>query len=285
MRAVARGTAAWCAWLALAAVMTAHVGLAVLAVAELVTLGWLTSTWFDLVAVSVVLATAAAGLSGVAWVAVRAVCGSRALGRLARLGRVPSPSKVRAAAAGLGSGLDIEVVGSGEPFAVTYGLLRPRILVSSGLAGALGVKGIAAVLAHERHHVQHRDPLRLLAFRVAAGYGCWLPASRWLARRLALRRELAADLAAARWTSRADLAGALLKLASLPACPALAAARPGGDEVRSLEARVAQLEGVRPGGPRPALGRVLASGGTLVLVTAASMCCAALSQALPGGLL
>lgn len=285
MRAVVRGASAWCAWLALAVAMTAHVGLAVLAVTEVLTLGWLTSTWFDLAAVSVVLASAAAGLSGAAWVSVRAIRGSRVLRRLAGSRRVPCPSRVKAAVAGLGPGLDVDVVGADEPFAVTYGLLRPRILVSSGLAGALGVEGIAAVLAHERHHARHRDPLWLLAFRVAAGYGCWLPASGWLARRLALRRELAADLAAARLTSRADLAGALLKLASLPACPAHAAARPGGDEARSLEARVAQLEGTQPGRPRLALGRVMASGGTLVLVTVACMCCAALSQALPGGLL
>jgi Zn-dependent protease with chaperone function len=285
MRALVRWASAWCGWLALAVVMTAHAGLAVLAVTEVLTLGWLTSTWFDLAAVSVVLASAAAGLAGAAWVSVRAVRGSRALRRLARSRRVPCPSRVRAATAGLGPGLDIDVVDAGEAFAVTYGLLRPRILVSSGLAGALGTESIAAVLAHERHHVRHRDPLRLLAFRVAAGYGCWLPASGWLARRLALRRELSADLAAARWTSRADLADALLKLASLSACPALAAARPGGDEARSLEARVAQLEGARPGRPRPALGRVMASGGTLAVVTVACMCCVGLSQALPGGLL
>jgi hypothetical protein len=48
---------------------------------------------------------------------------------------------------------------------------------------------------------------------------------------------------------------------------------------------VAQLEGSRPRRPRPALGRLLASGGTLMLVTMACLCCAALAQALPGGLL
>ena len=282
MSALARRAAVWSAWLVLGLVVAAHIGLAVLAVIEVVMLGWLTSTWFDLVAVSVVLASAAAGISSVAWVAARAVRGSRALRRLARSSRVPCPSRIKAAAAGLGPGLDIVVVEAAEPFAVTYGLMRPRILVSSGLAGALSVRGIAAVLAHERHHVRHRDPLRLLAVRLAAAYGCWLPAATWLARNRALRRELSADVAAARWTSRADLAAALLRLASLPACPALAAARPADDEKRSLEARVTQLEGSRPARRRPALGRTAASGGAIALVTAASMCCAALSQALPG---
>jgi beta-lactamase regulating signal transducer with metallopeptidase domain len=283
--ALVRRASAWSAWLAFGLIMAAHVGLAVLAVIEVVMLGWLTSTWFDLVAVSVVLASAAAGLTAAAWVAARAVRGSRTLSRLARSSRAPCPSRIMAAAAGLGPGPDIEVVRADEPFAVTYGLMRPRILVSTGLAEALSVKGIAAVLAHERHHVRHRDPLRLLAVRLAAAYGCWLPAAAWLARNLALRRELSADLAAARRTSRADLAAALLRLASLPACPALAAARSAADERRSLEARVTQLEGSQPRRTRPAMGRIVASGGTIALVTAACMCCAALSQALPGGLL
>jgi Zn-dependent protease with chaperone function len=272
-------------WLALAVLVVAHVGLAVLAVREFAVLGWLTRTWFELGAVSVVLGTAAAGWSGAAVVLVRAVRGSRALRDLARAARAPCPAAVGGAAAGLGLAGDIDVVRAEEPFAVTYRLVRPRILVSTALAATLDAEGMAAVLAHERHHVRHRDPLRLLAVRVAAAYACWLPAATWLAGRLALRRELAADRAAVGWTSRGDLAGALLKLASLPSCPVLAGARPAGDEAGSLEARVAQLEGSRPRRPPPALGRLVASGGTLTLVTLACLCCAALSQALPGGLL
>jgi Zn-dependent protease with chaperone function len=272
-------------WLAAAVVMVAHVGLAVVAVRELAVLGWLTRTWFELAAVSVVLGTAAAGLSGAAVVLTRAVRGSRVLRDLAGAARVPCPVAVGAAAAGLGLAANIDVVRAAEPFAVTYRLVRPRILVSSALAEALSAEGIAAVLAHERQHVRHRDPVRLLAVRVAAAYGCWLPAAAVLGRRLALRLELAADQAAVGCTSRGDLASALLKLASAPPCPALAAARPARDDQGSLEARVAQLEGSRLRRPRPALGRLLASGGTLTLVMLACLCCAALSQALPGGLL
>lgn len=78
---------------------------------------------------------------------------------------------------------------------------------------------------------------------------------------------------------------ALLKLASLPACPAVAAASPAGDQPGSLEARVAQLEDGRP--PRQHLTalRVLASGGALIWLAAAAVCCAAMSQLLPGGVL
>jgi hypothetical protein len=98
-----------------------------------------------------------------------------------------------------------------------------------------------------------------------------------------LRRELAADRAAAGCTGPSILAGALFKLASVPACESAAAAHPGGDGPRSLEARVSQLESGRPPRHRPGASRLLASAGTLAVLGAASLCCAALSQVLPGG--
>jgi beta-lactamase regulating signal transducer with metallopeptidase domain len=159
------------------------------------------------------------------------------------------------------------------------------ILVSTGLATALTPAEIGAVLAHEREHLCRRDPLRMLAARLAAAWGCYLPAGRWLASRAALRYELTADRAAAGRAGRSVLAGALLKLASMPACPAAAAASPAGDGPRSLEARVAQLEAGRPPRQRPAASQMLASAGTLSLLVPASMCCLAMSQFLPGGLL
>ena len=285
MRALARQVPGASAWLAMAGLIAAHIGLAVLAARELTALRWLAWTWFDMIAVSVVLGTAVAGLSGAVIVLCRALRGSRRLRAFTRSARVPCPAPIADAAADLGLAGRVDAVRATEPFVVSHGLLRPRILVSTGLVAALGADGIAAVLAHEHNHVRHRDPLRFLAVRVAAAYGCWLPASGWLARRAALHRELAADLAAARRTSRAGLAGALLKLASLPASPALAHARAAGDDGESLEARVAQLEGSRPGRPGRAAGRLLASGGTLTLVTVACLCCAALARVLPGGLL
>src|SRR5262249_31609550 len=72
-----------------------------------------------------------------------------------------------------------EAVAGGEAFAVTCGWVRPRILVSTGLAAALTAAEIGAVLAHEREHLRHRDPLRLLAARLVAAWGCYLPAARW----------------------------------------------------------------------------------------------------------
>jgi Zn-dependent protease with chaperone function len=275
--------AAWFCWVLIAAAVLAHAALAALAVAEFAAWGWPLPTGFDTGAVTLVLASATAGLAAAVRVAVRAAAGSRRLRALLRAGRRPIPSFIQNAAAGLGCAARLDMVDAVEAFAVTYGLIRPRILVSTGLAAALAPAEIAAVLAHEREHLRHHDPLRLLAARLLAAWGCYLPAAGWLADRSALRRELAADRAAALRAGRGVLAGALLKLASTPACPAVAAAGQASDGPRSLEARVTQLEVGRPPRQRPAVSRVLASAGTLSVLAPAFLCCAALSPLLTGG--
>jgi len=272
-------------WVLLLVAVLAHAALAGLAVAEFATLGWPLPTWFDTGAVTLVLATAAAGLAASGQVALRVAAGSRALRALIRTGRRPVPAVLQNEAAVLGCAARLDVVAGEDAFAVTYGLLRPRILVSTGLAAALTPAEIRAVLAHEGEHLRHRDPLRMLAARLAAAWGWYLPAARWLAGRAALRRELAADRAATGRAGRGVLAAALLKLAGTPACPAVAAASSHGEEPRSLEARITQLEAGHPPRQRPAVSRLLASAGTLSVLAPASLCCAAMSQFLPGGLL
>jgi Zn-dependent protease with chaperone function len=277
-----RAAAASC-WAVPLLVVLAHAVLAVLAIAEFAELGWPLPTWFDTGAVTLVLASAAAGLAASGQVALRASAGSRALRALIHTGRRPVPPSMHNEVAVLGLATRLDVVAGEDAFAVTYGLIRPRILVSTGLTVALTPAEIGAVLAHEREHLRRRDPLRLLAARLFAAWGWYLPAAGWLARRAALRRELAADRAAAGFIGRAVLAGALLKLAAMPACPAVAAASPAEDGPWSLEARVTQLEAGRPPRQRLAVSRLLASAGTLTALAPAFLCCAAMSQFLPGG--
>ncbi len=273
--------AAVSSWLLLGGAVLAHQGTAALAAAEYARLGWLFGTRFDLVAVTFVLATALIGLGVSARVAARASTGSVELRRLIRSGRRPCPAAVREAAAAVGLDGRVDVADSGEAFAVTYGLFRPRVVVGAGLAGVLSPAELSAVLAHERCHLRHRDPLRLLAARLLAGYACWLPVTGWLADRLALRLELAADADAAERCGRGALAGALLKLGDTQPCPAMAGASRRG----SLEARVAQLEGGKPARPRLARAKLAASACNLAVLLAAGTCCVGLSQALPGGVL
>ena len=149
-------------WVLLPLAVVGHAALAVLAVAEFATMGWPLPTWFDTGAVTLVLATAAVGLAASTLVAVRAVAGARALRALIRAGSRPVPSFIQNEAAALGCAARLDVVVGEEAFAVTYGVIRPRILISTGLTTALTPAEIGAVLAHEREHLRHSPtrPLR-----------------------------------------------------------------------------------------------------------------------------
>jgi hypothetical protein len=108
-------------------------------------------------------------------------------------------------------GREIVVVAGAAPIAFCSGLLRPRIFVSQGALQRLSAAELLAVVAHEGHHADRRDPLRLLIGRALAASLRPIPAVGALGRRQAVLAELAADAAAVRSLgSPAPLAGALL---------------------------------------------------------------------------
>lgn len=89
-----------------------------------------------------------------------------------------------------------------------YGLLHPRIVVTTGLLNALTPREVEAVLRHERHHMQRRDPLRAV-LHAAWDAACWWDRAPGAAH---MQHELAADRAVIAAGQRGALASALLKL-------------------------------------------------------------------------
>jgi Zn-dependent protease with chaperone function len=93
-------------------------------------------------------------------------------------------------------GVDVRVLDSEEPLALTVGFRVPTVLVSSGLLARVSGQTLEVVLAHERAHV-HRHDSRLAGLdRFAAAL---LPraVAAPLLEQLALAREQACDTAAA----------------------------------------------------------------------------------------
>jgi Zn-dependent protease with chaperone function len=92
------------------------------------------------------------------------------------------------------------------------GLLHPRVYFSTGALELLDAPALAAVLAHERHHARHHDPLRLACGRVLAAGLFFIPAMRRLAERQHALAEISADEAAVLTAGgdRAALASAML---------------------------------------------------------------------------
>lgn len=118
-------------------------------------------------------------------------------------------------------GIACRPIACSEPQAFCAGYLRPRIYLSDGARERLSRAELGAVLAHERHHLRRRDPLRLLAARTLADALFFLPILRQLADRYAALAELAADEAAVRAArGPAPLASALLKFSEPGHSPA-----------------------------------------------------------------
>ncbi len=128
-----------------------------------------------------------------------APAGDGALARLARVADVP-----------------LYVTPARRPAAFCFGLLRPRIVITSGLVERLSADEQAAVVWHEVAHARSREPLRCLFARLAANTFFWIPLLRGLLDRFLLVKEIAADRRAVARTSTAALAGALYEVANEP---------------------------------------------------------------------
>jgi Zn-dependent protease with chaperone function len=127
-----------------------------------------------------------------------------------------APAAVAEMAPPLGLNGRLLIATDERPWALTRGFLRPTVVLSRGLVDHLSGSELAAVLAHERHHVIRRDPLRLWVAQAACAAFLWLAPARRLLQAFALATELAADAFAMERVGQRPLASALHKLASVP---------------------------------------------------------------------
>ncbi len=125
----------------------------------------------------------------------------------------------RLAAARPLSGTDAFVIDRERPQAFCAGLLRPRVYVTTGALAILDPAALEAVLRHEHHHAQRRDPLRLAVGRVLAQALFFLPGLAQLTRRREALAEIGADESAVGHgpESRSALARAMLSFTDSPA--------------------------------------------------------------------
>ncbi|MBM0232583.1 M56 family metallopeptidase [Micromonospora sp. STR1_7] len=191
-----------------------------------------------LAAVGIVLTVS--GIVRCAFTLARQCMGMVTLSRWVAVHRVePDPQLLRAGDGVLPTDRIVQVDSRGA-FALTYGLLRPRVLLSSGFVAVATEAELAVVLRHEWHHAERLDPLNRLVLGLFSALVWYVPGSRRMLRHHLLCQELAADRAALSRSRRQVLAGALLKVASAPRFNAAVA---GMHTAEIFEARVRQLEG------------------------------------------
>ena len=156
----------------------------------------------------------------------------------------------------------------------TVGLLRPRVVVDPALRAALDPALLHAALAHERAHVRHRDPLRVLGAQLVTDLLGPLPAARQ--RLLAWREALECsrdDEAREHGADGADLAAAIVQVAHGSSGPPGRAVACLTDAERALRSRVMRL--LEPLPPAAAATPPALEPSTLLLLTLASLALAA----------
>lgn len=214
------------------------------------------------------LTAAAIGITRASWLLGKSAWHSVDFGRQIHGHATQTPPRLRAGRlAGIGGRL--VVLDADAPFALTYGALRPRVVVSTGLVRALTDAELGAVLAHEREHLRGRDPLKNILARAILARHFYLPSLTGLRDRFTAGRELSADRAAIAAHGATPLAGALLKVTEGPAW-AMASPSAAMSSSALLEARIRQLEtGTEPAPPVAGhRAAVYAVGSALLLLSA-----------------
>jgi len=158
------------------------------------------------------------------------------------------------------AGVRLHVTPARSPGAFCFGLVRSRVVVTSGLLESLTPEEQAAVLWHEAEHARAHEPARCLLAGLAASTFFWVPALRDLLERFLLVKEIAADRRAVSCTSRDALAAALYEVAGAPSPAAVGAGDLAAARIRRL---------LEPRAPLPPLFRrsrlVLSAAGATTL--------------------
>jgi beta-lactamase regulating signal transducer with metallopeptidase domain len=111
---------------------------------------------------------------------------------------------------------------------LSFGLLRPTVVLPAGLCDPPDLQKLRWVFAHELTHLERRDAWSALLFALGQAVYFFLPWFAWLRRQVRLCQEYVADAAAASQEEPAvDYAEFLLSLTGAPAVPAAAASVSG----------------------------------------------------------
>lgn len=107
--------------------------------------------------------------------------------------RVAQPQKLKRIAKILDLNSKIVLVEDNNLFSFCYGLLFPRILITTSLVSSLEDKELEAVLLHEKAHLRSFDPLKILLGKSLCSMFFFLPIFRELNKNMSATNEILAD--------------------------------------------------------------------------------------------
>lgn len=105
----------------------------------------------------------------------------------------------------------VEVVESKRNIAFCYGVLHPKIVLSSQLINFLSNKELQAVLLHESYHLKNRDPSKIILSNTLSTVFFFIPILKDLQRHYLFTKEIAADTEVIKQSDRKVLISVLSK--------------------------------------------------------------------------
>ncbi|MGO4271059.1 M56 family metallopeptidase [Paenibacillus sp. TAF58] len=146
------------------------------------------------------------------WISVRHFLGSTKAMKLVEMYQDPHLSEQYRDKFQLGEG-QLQISSYKAPLAMTIGLWKPRMILSSGLMDMLEPKELRAVIEHEKCHMRHRDPLAIFLLSMISKSMWYIPIFAWMADKYPIMIELRADkYAITQMKQSTHLGSALLKL-------------------------------------------------------------------------
>ncbi len=132
----------------------------------------------------------------------------------------------------------IDIVRDKNQFSFCYGIIKPRICISTGLIKKLDRNELRAVILHESYHLKNYDPLKIVIGKAAALMFFFIPTIRDVQEYYAFSKELAADGEAINYGLKQPLLSALSKLITISNPKFSGVAALGSDD---LEKRIKYL--------------------------------------------
>lgn len=107
--------------------------------------------------------------------------------------KISLPSNAATIVKELGLKDKINIVKDKSKFSFCYGLLQPRICLSTGLLRSLNTNELRAVLLHESYHVKNHDPLKIILGKTASIMFFFIPILKDFQNYYGFSKEIAAD--------------------------------------------------------------------------------------------
>lgn len=107
----------------------------------------------------------------------------------------------------------LDLVNYSSPLSFSYGLVYPRVCISTALINSLTRNELRAVLTHELSHIKNYDPFKIMLTQVVTAMFFFVPILKDFQKYFALTKEVDADrLALSAEGGSSDLKMALVKL-------------------------------------------------------------------------